>query len=449
MPLYHYKALNIRRPKSKSKLRVALFSQNPSVLGSGNERLVYNTAKSLIERGHDARVYVKNAHIRQWLPFFVHKLPKFPGEYFFEKIFSKITGINDFFFPSTLLMALHPWIGSADVLHFHNIHAHYVSIPFLGVVSRIKPVLLSPVDQYLSTGYCPYTLDCEKYLTGCGSCPKIDAAYPGISRDATKLLFRIKKAFIKYSRVHLLYHTEALANHYKQTFVQNKVGKVIPYGEDINCFQRKPRSQCRRRLGLSSDNRFVIGLFHSFILDPRKGILPIIKKLDRFAQEFADSIELLVVGRDSASVKAMVPTGISATVLPYLRHSHELSDALNICDVLLYPTQAENLSLLTLAALACGVPVISFDAGGQKEAIRNGVNGFIVARNDFEGMFDLIAKMIRNPALTKSLGTDARLAQENYDFDRYIDDLIAHYYDIIGVDDGGRIKPQEKKDERK
>ena len=71
--------------------------------------------------------------------------------------------------------------------------------------------------------------------------------------------------------------------------------------------------------------------------------------------------------------------------------------AINLCDVLLYPTQAENLSLTCLNALACGVPVISYDAGGQKEAIRNGYNGFIVDINDEEGMISHLKEMMKNP----------------------------------------------------
>jgi glycosyltransferase involved in cell wall biosynthesis len=429
---FNYKAINYRRVKSESALRIALFSRNPTILGSGNERLVHNTAKALIGRGHDARIYLKNFHIDDLLPFYERKLFKLPGEYALERIFAKLTGMNDFLFPSTLLMRFHPWIGTADILHFHNLHGHYVSIPLLGILSWMKPVLISPVDQYLSTGHCPYTMECKKYLYGCGDCPGIDDPYPGISRDSTHLFWKIKKLFFQFSNVSLLYHTQALANHYKETFVWKRPSKVIPYGEDINCYRKKRRAECAQRLGVGWKKNFVIGLFHSFILDPRKGILPIIEKLGPIAKQFPDSVELLVVGHDSTAAKKIIPPGLSAKVLPFLRNPNELSDALNLCDVLLYPTQAENLSLLTISALACGVPVISFDAGGQKEAIKNGINGFIVDRNDYEGMFKALGEMIMSPELTKRLSDEARrTAKQYYDFDRYIDELIKYYYEII------------------
>jgi glycosyltransferase involved in cell wall biosynthesis len=118
--------------------------------------------------------------------------------------------------------------------------------------------------------------------------------------------------------------------------------------------------------------------------------------------------------------------------LPYLRHPHELAGALNLCDVLLYPTEAENLSLTCLYALACGVPVISYNAGGQKEAIINGYNGFVVEIGDEDGMISKVIEMIENPERKQQLSDGAcDTAEKEFDFDRYIDHLIKYYKEVI------------------
>jgi len=173
-----------------------------------------------------------------------------------------------------------------------------------------------------------------------------------------------------------------------------------------------------------------VGLFHSNLLDPRKGILPIVERLGGLAKKFPGRIDLLVVGHGGEAVRNVTPPELSVTALPFLYHAHELANALNLCDVLLYPTQAENLSLMCLSALACGIPVISYDAGGQKEAINDRVNGFLVDMNDHEGMLKALLDILQNPTLCRQLSDGARrTAQMNFDFERYIDDLVTYYHD--------------------
>ena len=417
---------------NKRPLRIAFFTSHPAIIGSGSERLIYATVSALIARGHDARVYVMNAHMDRMPPFFARQMPKFPLETLFERVFARMTGWNDILFPSTLLLRTHSWIGSADIWHFHNLHGHYVSIPLLGLMSWTKCVIVSPVDQYLSTGHCPYTMGCERYLIGCGSCTRLDEPWPGISRDGTHALWQMKRLFCRFSKVNVLFHTQALADHYEKTFVRHRPRRVIHYGVNLNCYRQLSRAACARELGVEPSSRFVVGLLHSNLLEPRKGIIPIVKRLGDLAKQFPGEIDLLVVGHGSEAVRDVVPLELSVTALPFLTHAHELANALNLCDVLLYPTQAENLSLTCLNALACGVPVISYDAGGQKEAIKDGVNGFVVDMNDREAMFKALMEMIENPDLCRRLSEGARHTAEVYfDFERYIDELLDYYHEMI------------------
>ena len=418
----------------RRSLKVAFFTSHPASIGSGSERLMYNTARALIERGHDARVYVMHAHLDKNPPFFVRQMPSLPLEKFFERVHARVTGWNDFLFPSTLLLRLRRWIGSADLWHLNNVHGHYLSIPLLSLTSWTKSIIISPVDQYLSTGHCPYTMGCGRFMIGCGSCERVDEPWPGISRDSTRAMWRVKRLSILNSRFNMMFHTQALADHYARTFVRCRPSKVLQYGVDINCFRPLPRADCAQKLGVEPNTRFMIGLFHSYVLEPRKGILSIVKRLGDLARQLPGEICLLVVGHGSCVVKDAVPPELSLTALPYLRHPHELTNALNLCDVLLYPTQAENLSLTCLSALACGVPVISYDAGGQNEAIKNGFNGFIVDINDVEGMIAAVTGMIKNPSLCQRLSEGARAsAEKDFDFDRYIDKLIEYYHEISGI----------------
>jgi glycosyltransferase involved in cell wall biosynthesis len=422
----------LRRSRRKRQLRVAFLTSHPAGVASGSERLMYETVKALIARGYDARVYTMNARMEKDPPFFAYPIPHFPLERKIERLFRRLTGLNDLLFPSTALLRVYPWIGAADLWHFHNLHGHYLSLPLLSVLSWTKPMVITPVDQFLLTGHCPYPLDCERYKGGCGMCPRLDERHPGISKDVTSALWWIKRLFHRYSRVNMFFHTDALAGEYKKVFVNDPSYKVIHYGVDTDCFRPVSRNECAYRLGLNPSSRFVVGLFHSYISDPRKGILSIIEKLGVLAKEKPGHFELLVVGHNSTEVLNRVPPELPVRALPFLKHSHELADALNLCDVLLYPTQSENLSLTCLSALACGVPVISYDVGGQGEAVVHGTNGFLVPLNDSDGMSEALRNLIQDSSLQQRLSEGARrLTKERFDFDRYIDQLVEYYYEIL------------------
>lgn len=82
----------------------------------------------------------------------------------------------------------------------------------------------------------------------------------------------------------------------------------------------------------------------------------------------------------------------------------------------LHASLSEGLANVTLEAMACGLPVVATDAGGMREAIDDGVNGFLVPLRDTEAMADRLAGLSANPALRAEMGRNAR-ARALRDFD--------------------------------
>src|SRR6185295_7744800 len=92
-------------------------------------------------------------------------------------------GLENFDFPGTRnLLNLAPQ--RPDVVHAHNLHGGYFDLRALTEISRQVPVLLTLHDEWLLTGHCAYSLGCERWEHGCGSCPDL-TIYPSIKRDAT------------------------------------------------------------------------------------------------------------------------------------------------------------------------------------------------------------------------------------------------------------------------
>jgi glycosyltransferase involved in cell wall biosynthesis len=412
-------------------LRVAFF--NYSDQASGAEALIDQTITSLIPRGVEARLYVMDRFTDR--PY-VNAIPRFPGERRLEYMFRRATGRNNFLFPSTLFLDRRSWLKDADIWHFHNLHGHFASIPVLSKLSWKKPIVLSPVDQFLATGYCTYSLGCERFREACGECPQLDLPYPGLSRDTTSQLLAMKRNAVTNSRFNLLVHTKFLRDFYASTFVGKRPIEQIYYGVDTKQFRPMAREEVLKDLDLPPTTALTLGILHSDITDRRKGLLPLIESLQSLAEKMPGRLRLLVIGASSERAKQFATSSLTIATLPFLRDNETLAKALNACDVLLYPTRADNLSLTCLDALACGVPVISSRVGGQPEAIFDNVNGFLCEPDRLDQFAERVAQLASDDHLRKRLAAEARrLAVAEFDIEIYISNLIAYYYRILELPD--------------
>lgn len=412
-------------------LRVAFF--NYSDQSSGAEALIDQTITSLISRGLEVRLYVMDQFTDR--PY-VNSIPRFPGERRLEYMFRRATGRNNFLFPSTLFLHRRPWMKDAQIWHFHNLHGHFASIPVLARLSWKKRIVLSPVDQFLATGYCTYSLGCERFREACGECPQLDLTYPGLSRDTTSQLLAMKKSAVANSQFNLLVHTRYLAEFYASTFVGKRPIQQIYYGVDTKTFRPMPRAEVESQLQLPPASGLTLGLFHSDIMDRRKGLLPLIESLQSLADRMPNRLRLLVIGHSSEQAMSLATDNLPIITLPFLADSNLLARAFNACDVLLYPTRADNLSLTCLSALACGVPVISSRVGGQPEAIRDNVNGFLCEPDRLDQFADRVAQLASDDNLRQRLSSEARrVAVAEFDIEIYISNLIAYYQSIVSLPD--------------
>lgn len=251
-----------------------------------------------------------------------------------------------------------------DIIHIHNLHLWIINLPlffrFLKK-SRIK-VVWTLHDCWSFTGQCPFfdIAKCDKWKTGCYSCPNF-RLYPSAKTDNTKLMYRLKKKwFTGVKDLTIVTPSQWLADLVKESFLKEYPVKVIYNGIDLSVFKRVT-SNFREQYNIPKEKNILLAV--SFGWSFRKGIDTIIelsKRLDN------NKYQIVLVGTTS-EVEAKLPESIIS--IHRTADQHRLVEIYSSADLFINTTREETLGMVNLEALACGVPVITFNSGGSPECI--------------------------------------------------------------------------------
>jgi glycosyltransferase involved in cell wall biosynthesis len=102
-------------------------------------------------------------------------------------------------------------------------------------------------------------------------------------------------------------------------------------------------------------------------------------------------------------------------------------------DVAALPSlSGEGLPLFVLEAMSCGVPVVATDVGGTKEALRDGVDGFVVPPHEPAALAAALRKLIEDPDRRRQMGSNARTRIEA-DFSRtvFFEGVSGLYHEML------------------
>lgn len=103
-------------------------------------------------------------------------------------------------------------------------------------------------------------------------------------------------------------------------------------------------------------------------------------------------------------------------------------ESLQGADVFWLSSLEEGISNAVLEAMACGLPVVTTDAGGMREAVTDGVEGFVVDRRDVNRMAQRTAELAHDPRMREQMAAAAR---DRVVRDFNLDDQIAAFIELF------------------
>ena len=146
------------------------------------------------------------------------------------------------------------------------------------------------------------------------------------------------------------------------------------------------------------------------------------KRFDRFietvfrvSQKSGISVRAELIGdgflRDDLEARAK-RLGLHGNVIRFRGRVNELRSFYQAADLLLLTSDFEGTPNVVLEAMACGIPVVSTDAGGLGEMLERGRCGYVSKTGDPDALAELVCTLIRDREKWAQCGQEGRAAVE-------------------------------------
>ncbi len=215
---------------------------------------------------------------------------------------------------------------------------------------------------------------------------------------------------------------------------------VVPNGVDTSFFH--PSNANKKKEGkYALNNEFVI-LFVGRV-SAVKGVHVLLKSYKMLLEKHKQlAMKLLIVGPPRNRFSKISIDDYALNVMDWA-HRHlpsgsysftgavsreELKKLYSCADVFVLPSFAEAFGMVLLEAMSTGCPVIGSDAGGIKDVIETGVNGFLFETGSCSSLTKKIDLLVKDENLRRYMGLNSRnMAKEFYDWKLIATKMLAIY----------------------
>ena len=406
-------------------MNVLLIHEHGRAHGSGGVVATYRLHRALQNAGVHSTLACRRRAIDA--PDFV-ELPKTE---FIERWLGKITwrlGLNDIHCVSSFKIPKFAPFVQADVVNIHGPHTNFFNYLAIPRLARAKPVVLTLHDMWSFTGHCGYSLDCERFKTGCGNCPYPDS-YPPIGRDATSIEWKLKNRVYERSNLTVVSPSKWMIDLAKQSMLGRFPIHQISNAVDTTVYKPIDKRGCREALGIDP-KKLVVGFAAFSLTNHIKGGDLLIEALAGLEDELKSQLVLLTFG--GSGEETTQTTGIETVQLGFLYDDQPKVQAYSAADVFVVPSRHENQGLVPIECVSCGTPVVAFAVGGLPEVVREGVSGMLVEPENAESLRAKIAQVLTDNGLRRTLAQKCRtLAVDEFDISLHAQRYIDLYEQLI------------------
>lgn len=409
------------RPSSRP--RVALIT-NDELGGSRWNGL--DLMHGLHHRGVTAHLFVQkkksqDPHVRQ--------VAAFKGRDRIGNVLAKVeqrTSLQSVLFPWSEWLRRDPVFAEANIVHLHIFHMEYLSIPLLPRLVGNRKLIVTMHDAWPVTGHCVHPSGCDRYQSGCQTCPKLELPF-AMRSDRAALMAKLKRQALTRTGAHLHVTTNYMQGICRQSWVsQGLACSKIPLGIDTNTFTPAACQTSGVPLNHGISRRLTVGIRASRI--HWKGLPLALAAL----REAAKHIPLHVITFQDKGLMRDLGPDVQVTDLGWVTDEAELVHAYQQMDVFLMPSTHESFGFMALEAMACGVPPIVFSTTTLEEVAGSAACAYLTPHGEAKGLSDALRQAHDDPADRRARAQAAR-ARAVMHFPRhgYEDAMLTLYESLL------------------
>ena len=248
----------------------------------------------------------------------------------------------------------------ANLVHIHCANGSFMNLHML--FNWLKKNKISTVvtnhAEFFYTGNCDHAYDCNRWMSGCGQCPrklsKIDTT--------AKWWKKMKETFQDFPQLIVTSVSPWVMSRSSASPIMDGVEQcLIMNGVNTEVFHVYEEENIWKSYGITpGQRRIVLYVTACFYGDKEeKGS----KYLLRLAEKMADENVLFVVAGNYIP-GIQIPKNVH--LLGRIVDQQELAKIYNAADLALITSQRETFSMPVAEALCCGTPVVGFCAGGPE-----------------------------------------------------------------------------------
>jgi glycosyltransferase involved in cell wall biosynthesis len=335
--------------------------------------------------------------------------------------------INNLLFPFGKSLLQHNLFKDADIVHYHLIHNHFLSLLDFPILTSAVPSVWTVHDPWVITGHCVHPLDCNRWNDSCYNCPRLnDHAFPMIVDKASDM-WKIKRKIYQEIDIDIVVASKFMEDYIRNSPLTKHFKRIhkIPFGIKVEDFQKNDKQDARKRLNIPQDN-FVI----SFRSEPNelKGVNYIFSMLKQLNTE--KPITLLTTG--TKPLPAILTNKYHVVELGWQNELNTMYDFYSASNVFIMPSLAESFGLMAIEAMASGCPIIVFENTVLPEITFAPECGISVPYKNSDLLRTSVERLIKNPEECYWRGEKGKeIARKHYRYEDYVNHHIDLYEEIL------------------
>ncbi len=282
---------------------------------------------------------------------------------------------------------------NADIVHCHNLHGWFFNLNTLRKISERKPLIWTLHDMWAITPHCAHSFEGE-LKHGFYQCPKM-SLYPRILWHNEKYLMWRKRFIYQNTKMDIVVPSLWLKNKVEKSILKDKKIHLIYNGIDIEIFKQYDKLRSRRELNVPLDKKIILFVSDGKNIQSKGNMWKYIEVLLKKYRNRKD-IHFISIGNEDYLKN---PEDSNVVYISKIKKPEILAKYYSSADIFLYPSLADSFGLVVAEAMACGIPILTFNTGGIPEIVEHKKNGYIANYkdcNDLISGFEYLLHLSKN-----------------------------------------------------